>query len=340
MAAGYKSATVNASDVPSTQSNFPAYIDLSRLGITTLAEAESVRVYSDESQTTELAREIVSAEEMWVKIPSLTSTFEIFVEWDGTRSDYATSATYGAEAVWSDYDYVSHDGGSNDSTANGYTTTANGGVTSGDSTGKIGDSTAYDGNGDYFTIDSLEYDSASTLTWQAWVKPTYATPASNNESIFATKDSGPNGFVSQLRTSGVVSVFYYEEPSGSTVGNTEGGSFSDGTWALFHITLDTGGAGLKHYVNASNVASDATATSDINNGREVWIGATYALTPARDWTGEMDEIHLRSSALSADWITTEHNNQSNESTFWGTWSDATPPVGGVTAPQFKGFAGL
>ena len=44
MAAGFKTATVNASDVPSTQTNFPSYVDLSRLGITTLAEAESVRV--------------------------------------------------------------------------------------------------------------------------------------------------------------------------------------------------------------------------------------------------------------------------------------------------------
>jgi hypothetical protein len=47
MAAGFKKATVRAADVPSTLTNFPTYVDLDRLGITTLAEAQSVRVYAD-----------------------------------------------------------------------------------------------------------------------------------------------------------------------------------------------------------------------------------------------------------------------------------------------------
>ena len=47
MASGFKQATVNAADVPASQTDFPSYVDLSRLGITTLAEAQSVRVYAD-----------------------------------------------------------------------------------------------------------------------------------------------------------------------------------------------------------------------------------------------------------------------------------------------------
>ena len=99
MAAGFKLATVNSARVPSTQTNFPAYVDLSRLGITTLAEAQSVRVYADSSKTTEWAREIVSATEMHVKVPSLTSTVTMYVDYDGVRSDYAVTDTFGRNAV-------------------------------------------------------------------------------------------------------------------------------------------------------------------------------------------------------------------------------------------------
>ena len=100
MAAGFKQATVNASDVPATLADYPSYVDLSRLGITTLAEAQSVRCYSDSAKTTELAREIVSATQMFVKIPSLTSTFVLYVDYDGVRADYAVTDTFGRNATW------------------------------------------------------------------------------------------------------------------------------------------------------------------------------------------------------------------------------------------------
>ena len=128
MAAGFKQATVNAASVPSTQTNFPAYVDLSRLGITTLAEAQSVRVYADSGKVTEWAREIVSATEMHVKVPSLTSTVTMYVDWDGVSADYAVTDTYGRNAVWSSYSTVIHNGGATDSTGNS-TLSANGGVT-------------------------------------------------------------------------------------------------------------------------------------------------------------------------------------------------------------------
>jgi hypothetical protein len=137
MAAGFKYATVNASDVPATQTNFPAYVDLSRLGITTLAEAQSVRVYAESSKTTEWAREIVSATEMHVKVPSLTSTVEIYVDWDGVRADYAVGDTYGRNAVWSDYAAVYHmDSLTTDYSGNSKTLTNTNSVAN--ATGKIG----------------------------------------------------------------------------------------------------------------------------------------------------------------------------------------------------------
>jgi len=44
--------------------------------------------------------------------------------------------------------------------------------------------------------------------------------------------------------------------------------------------------------------------------------------------GKIGEARLKDSALSANWITTEYNNQNDEAAFWGTWTDAG---GGATA---------
>jgi len=40
----------------------------------------------------------------------------------------------------------------------------------------------------------------------------------------------------------------------------------------------------------------------------------------RGMMGDGDEYRLRNGTLSANWITTEYNNQSDESGFWGTWT--------------------
>ena len=169
MAAGFKKATVRAADVPSTQTDFPSYVDLDRIGVTTLAEAQSIRVYADEAKTVEWAREIVSATEMHVKVPSLTSTVDIYVDWDGVRSDYAVGATYGRNAVWVDYEFVSHDGGGTDSTGN-HSTTAEGGVTSGGITGKIGVGTSYDGSNDGFDTGYDSFNPRNNFTMSVWTR--------------------------------------------------------------------------------------------------------------------------------------------------------------------------
>jgi hypothetical protein len=71
-----KTATVASAKVAATLSNFPVYINLSRVkgSAMTQAEADSVRIYTDSAKTTEIAREIVSVSECHAKIPSLTTT--------------------------------------------------------------------------------------------------------------------------------------------------------------------------------------------------------------------------------------------------------------------------
>ena len=332
MAAEFKTATVNASDVPSTQTNFPSYVDLDRIGVTTLAEAQSVRVYADEAKTVEWAREIVSVDEMHVKVPSLTSTVDIYVDWDGVRSDYATTATYGRNAVWGDYSAVWHMGNSTDSTGNGNTLSAIGGVTIGGATGKFGSATDFDGSDDRVTAaDDASLDVlAGDFTLQSWVNPDVVgfQPYMNK----GRRSGGRPAYSLDLHNNGQLGSFLQDDLSGFVA--PEAGSYSAGAWVQHITTFDRSANGVM-YVNATSVATTSITAENgsINTTDTFNIGArlgSYGY-PSSYFNGKVSEARLLKSLLSANWITTEYNNQNDEATFWGTWTDAGGGGGGGAA---------
>ena len=344
MAAGFKTATVNASDVPATLTDYPAYVDLSRLGITTLAEAESVRVYADSGKTTEWAREIVSATEMHVKVPSLTSSTVIYVDWDGVRADYATSATYGAENTWnSNYSAVWHmnesSGNAIDSTSNGLDLTDNNTVTS--ATGKL------NGGGRQFTRannESLSVNDSPLLslgsnnvTIQSWVKMStinqvlyylcqkgwYNPSASNRE------------FNMSIYTGVNPDAVRSEVWDGSFQNASSGVTFSVGTWYSWVFRRD--GSAIKNIINNTTTGTDTVGTC-IDGSDPFVIGVGYnssgpAASSDNPFDGIVDEFRFSQTALSDDWLTTEYNNQSDESGFWGTWTDAGGGGGATFIPR-------
>jgi len=326
MAAGFKTATVNATDVPSTQTNFPSYVDLDRLGITTLAEAESIRVYADEAKTVEWAREIVSATEMHVKVPSLTSTVDIYVDWDGVRSDYATTATYGRNNVWSDYAGVFHQDSVVDSSGNGDGTAVS--ITNNSTNGKIGDGAGFNGSGSRLDIGTNR-QTPDGYTLSSWVK----TSATSNQMLFSSAfGSGSSNFMWYL--------FYYNASGtmrlqglavdGSTNDylTSGGGSISFSTFT--HVAVTHNLVNQKIYLNGALRDTGSTVSfSGINNiARKTYIGA-YSVNNGYVLNGSMDESRICTLPRSADWLETEYNNQNDEATFWGTWTDA----GGAPAAQ-------
>jgi hypothetical protein len=325
MASGFKQATVNASDVPSTQTDFPAYVDLSRLGITTLAEAQSVRVYADSGKATEWAREIVSATEMHVKVPSLTSTTVIYVDYDGVRSDYAVTDTYGRNAVWSDYIAVWHGNDTSsttfgDSTANGFTATKGAANQPNEIDGNFGKAQDFSTN-NWFASGSTSttLNPSSNMTIQSWVYPLVAQDShiveKSNESNFRREGwllfyNSTNFYFSAGLTSGYPTV-----ASTTSVGTN--------TWYMLHGTY-TPSTELRIYVNgiSDGVSSSGIPASLNTTTRALSFGRrNNGFGPDRFLDAYLKEVRLRASTLSANWITTEHNNQSDEAGFWGTWSD-------------------
>jgi len=318
MATGFKSATVRAADVPATQTNFPAYVDLDRLGITTLAEAQSVRVYADSAKTTEWAREIVSVTEMHVKVPSLTSTVSMFVDWDGVRSDYAVGATYGRNAVWSDYTDVIHfstdpsTGSVLNSTGGTNLTTAS--FESGDLVaGKVGDALNIDSTADGLPQNTTtSFTSTFVMSW--WLKPDLVQNynmimgAANGWGSFYAHTSSDSGSGTMYAGTSLVNRF--------VPADTGAGVYVIGTWVKMDYRW-VGGTGYL-YKNGAQIASKAQSTP------AAWGGLVISSTdPNNAFDGLLDELRTVGADRSANWITTEYNNQNAEATFWGTWANVS-----------------
>ena len=329
MAAGFKTATVNAASVPATQTDMPSYVDLARIGITTLAEAESVRVYADSGKTTEWAREIVSVTEMHVKVPSLTSTVVMYVDWDGVRADYAVGDTFGRNAVWTgrtaQWHFNESSGNATDSKSSRVLT--NTAVTYG--AGQIGNSAIYNQTSSegLHTTAATDFDFERTdpFTIATWVKRSSAN--TSNQMICAHRNYGAtwHGYSVMVNTVGGVETIQV------TVSANGGSSYTINTvgalstaWSRLVIThsgsnLNTG---LLIYINGAlqsvtNVGT--TASASIKNSERFEVG-TWGNNSENRFRGNLDEFGVSPSVFSQNWITTEYNNQNAEATFWGTWT--------------------
>lgn len=325
MAAGFKLATVNAASVPATQTNFPTYVDLSRIGITTLAEAQSVRVYAESAKTTEWAREIVSVTEMHVKVPSLTSTVSMYVVWDGSSADYATTDTYGRNAVWSDYVAVLH---MKDTASTLVNSTGNGDLTESgsptyDQTGKIGKGVEYTASPYHENTGITGASIACPITMQAWIEFDSTAIVSTVGYVGGGTSSHEQGLIVN---SGKITAL---SQGNSADDQAQSGVLSINTFYLAHAVF-TSNSSRSIYVDGA-VSATQTDANTFNAGAKLRVGNRYTAPTGQLMDGTIDEFRLRNAALSANWIATEYNNQSAESTFWGTWTDAAIPSGAIAS---------
>ena len=324
----FKAIPVVAGKVAATLSDYPAYIkpsDMDGWEDLTLAEAESIRFYSDEAKTTELAREVVSADEIHVKVPSLTTTTTIYADYDGIRADYATDATYGAEAVWGDYEAVYHKNDLTTSTIrdssgnsfDGDKRTANG---PSQTTGKVGSAQDYSGGNDYVELpgNPVQVGENSHGSAGAWFKHNTGTTA---QCIYFERPTNSNDRLYIYLQSGNVKLFL-----GTGTDRTLG-SFTSGVWNKVRLTFNA--TNFVVYLNGTQLATNTYSASLGGGSLPAVIGSLNTTT----WyfNGDIDEVTLLHSQLSADWELTEYNNQNDVGEFWGTVTDA----GGATDPITK-----
>jgi len=331
-----KLATVTSARVPATQTNFPIYIDQDRLGMTTLAEAQSGRWYTASDLVTEMAREVVSVTEGHGKHPSLTSTAQICIDWDGVRADYAVGATYGRNAVWVDYSAVWHmqaaSGARIDSTANGNDLTNNNTV--GSTSGKIG--TAADlerSNSEYFDITDASQTgldlqlNGGDHSFMMWIKPETLPSVAGDAMALISKDKVNGGadrsYLFEYHESANKLRHLYFDSSGSLTRNEYATALAAGT--NYHVvsTVDVSAKVFVGYLNgvtnsSTNLNTSATSLSDSAVSFE--LGNNTEVTGTSYFDGIMDEVRVKNSIISSGEAETTYNNQNDEADFWGSWT--------------------
>jgi len=323
----FKKLKVKVGQVTGTHTNFPTLIQpslITGLGSITLAEAQSARFYSDVGKTTEIAREIVSADEIHVKVTSMEALAEIWMDYDGIRSDYAVGATYGRNAVWVDYELVSHDGGGTDSAGN-YTPSANGGVTIGGATGKIGNATDFDGSNDYIDLGNLrlitsESNTHSVSMWFQW-------DATNGvvDYIYSSSSGSNDRATINIDTRAGQKFFNASVYDGSFIGKSAPQTDLDFV-NYFHTAYSYNASlgSIDVWLNSTALTgTESTGTSsDTHSNISGRADGDYL------FNGRTDEFRVRESVYAANWITTEYNNQNANGSFW----EATDAGGGGSTP--------
>jgi len=317
MAAGFKKATVNASDVPATLSDYASYVDLSRLGITTLAEAQSVRVYTDEAKTAEVAREIVTLSEMWFKIAgaNFTSTTTIYVDWDGVRADYAAGDSYGRNAVWSAFTTAWHLEDTTGSTGT-FDLTNNGGTST---NAKIGEGYDYGGTSEDDYLVTTTNATTTLNTWTNFITVKMDTLVNYaglfwKLSVTRDGDGAKQDIILIVHNDGKIGA----NPGGSWVFSTNA-SITTATWYRFAWVRS--GSIISYYVNGTAYGTSTYANTN-RASYKFGIGSWVSSVSDYRLDGIVDECTFTTSSRSADWVTTDYHNTMDEAGFWGTWTNA------------------
>ena len=314
-----------------SHSDFPILIQPSKMTgweALTLAEAQSIRIYTDEAKTNEVAREVVdgSPDEIWVKVPTLTSSTELYVDYDGVRSDLAVGATYGRNAVWGDYEVVYHmnesSGDAVDSSGNGRDWGDNNSV--GSDSGKVGDGRDFDKSlSQYFSRDNSGVQTTGDMTYTLWYKPNVARSVDYLGGVMG--GTGNRGWTVYLRGVNPDRMRAISYIGGGITLLDNATLISDNTW--YHLAYARSSGNTKFFVNnddelvGGSTTNTDTGTFDLSTAPFRTSGFTTTSTGDTP-NGVLDEVRVRQSALSADWITTEYNNQDDVASFWGTVEDA------------------
>lgn len=111
---------------------------------------------------------------------------------------------------------------------------------------------------------------------------------------------------------------YAQSDAGASAFPATTTTYSANTWyygaAVFASATD-----FKIYQNGGNVGTSSTNVA-FGTPAFTFIGRDSDI-PNSYFDGKIDEVHFLSTALSADWIATEYNNQSSPSTFYSVGSE-------------------
>jgi hypothetical protein len=313
--------------VTGTQTNYPAYFDLNDLVATNFfnevrTDGADIRITQCDG-TTELAREIVSIDtvngtgELHFLIPSMSGGEEFFIYYGNpSATNYARTAPFGSDTVWSDYLSVYHLNQNPagiapqmiDSTNNGIDGTSVGAMTITDSVaGQLGQALDFDGANDYIGIPNTSLTSltgTSSLTASAWTRSNTA-----NWNAFGFIASIRDVFIIHPDTGGRTISFYVN--SGGWV-STAFTPANIQVWHKYDMTYN--GSRLTGFLDGVNTSSIADTGNFVAPITQFFIGADTL--GGRFGNAQIDEVRVTNMARNSNWLSTEFNNQNNPGIFW------------------------
>lgn len=355
-ASQWVNVTIDNTKVAGDLTDFPVYIDLSDLpaAFWDTTNCTDIRAFKSDG-TTELPREIVSCTdngstgtgELHVKYTgTLSSTTDtvIQIHYDGTSSDYATTATYGRNAVWSDYEGVWHlHDGAGLSYVDSSGTQGDGSVdlgTPGTETVAFSTGVSFDGSTSIYlgTDNGFVNGSQSEMTYSMWVSP-------DND----LADLGTVGHINGERSSSgnIIYVDAVGSESGhprisSEIGNVTEGHQVGAAWSdgdpIYNVLRwdDTAKERyLDTFITATPVQTltDETGNSLAGGTEAVYLGGRF--DSETTYWGGINEVRFTGLVRSDDWIATEYNNQSSPSTFYSVSGEQTGGGGGGESVNYQ-----
>lgn len=319
----YSPISINSGQVPSTQTDFPVLVSVTDARFKTIgngghvsnANGYDIRPYTDTTLGTaitgyELERYNGSTGEviMWVKVASLSSsTTPIVLGYGdtGITTDGSSTTTWSNSYLGvyllkdgTTLSVASSTGSNNGSNVNGVTATA----------GKIN-------GGGSFASASSQYIGLGTgmnptaLTYTAWVNATSLPNAYNSVVVRNVLNSTFTGI--WVKSNGKLLMGAVAN-NARTYDGTGSNTLSTGTTYHLALTYDST-AGLVGYVNASSDNTVAANGALSTTAATSEIGHDFVNT--RLWNGMIDHVTIASVARSANWLTTEYNNQNAPGTF-------------------------
>jgi hypothetical protein len=328
--------------IPQTTSvltDFPVYVDLSDLSATFWSAIESaavstvqgdsiggdIRVTQSDGET-EVPFEPVKVNgttdsgELHFKATTSnvgTTTYYIYGG-NSAATAYATNATNGAEAVWSNgFTFVDHGDGS-DSTGNGNTATGVS-VTLANTSGLIGEATALDGTADYISYgDKFDAVSSASFTFSMLHK---RDTAATFMPIFGKGESSASLQVFRYNNNNILSALFYSSDNLSAYNSTA----QYANTSNYHVVTLThtwgSGADTEFYYDGVN---DGTASYVVGTGADVpgnstqpfTVGSTPNIQVPQWFDGIVDETRLSSVIRSADWISNQDGNLLNSASWY------------------------
>ncbi len=257
--------------------------------------------------------------EIWVKVPSISSADDvvIYVWWGGGGAQPAEGDEYGSEQVWDpNYASVYHleDATIKDSTANDNDGT-DVGTTQG--TGIAGKSRTFDGNTDRLDIGLGSFGSGDGAIL-IWARPAQNTDDEvDHKRVIGRESAGANrGDVALSYKENTNKLEWSVGDSGvARFARSPATNFLAGTWYQFVGVWDASEVAL--YIDGVKQAetdSGVFVTSHAGTFSIAQLGSLL-LIANESWNGDLDEVRLRQTRPSDNWITTEYNNQNDPGTF-------------------------